>query len=284
MALNAADLLARRARDEPRAYTDRDVQLYALAVGFGRDPLDRDELAYVYEGAGLRVSPAFASVVATSALLEDCGWDFSRVLHGEERLYLHRPLREAASLRLDSRVSGLRDLGPGRGACIELELRAREAGQDAPLFTVLRTLVAQGDGGFDGPRERLREPAPIPTRAPDLVCSLATRRDQALLYRLTGDRNPLHADPALARRLGHAAPILHGLCTWGIACRAILRTICEYDQTLVRSLEGRFAAPVLPGETLVTEMWQAANIVSFRVRAAERDVVVLNHGRCELAT
>jgi acyl dehydratase len=276
--------MALRGRDQAVDYGDRDVMLYALAVGMGRDPLNRDELPYVYEGNGLRVVPAFASLLATTSILDDCGWDYSRVLHGEERLVLHRPLPETGELLVDSRVSGVRDLGAGRGAFIEVELRGRARDQGTPLFTVLRTIVARGDGGFGGPGERLRPLHALPARAPDLTSSLQTRRDQALLYRLTGDRNPLHADPVLARKLGLAAPILHGLCTWGIACRAILRTICEYDQTLIRSLEGRFSAPVIPGETLITEMWQEANIVSFRVRAAERDLVVLNHGRCELTT
>jgi len=152
------------------------------------------------------------------------------------------------------------------------------------VFSVVRTLLARADGGFGGPRSRLRAPPPVPRRRPDLRCSLATRDDQALLYRLTGDRNPIHVDAARAAVAGFSRPILHGLCTFGIACRAILRTICEYDPTLIRTLEARFAAPALPGDTLVTQMWQSANIVSFRVMAAERDVMVVSRGRCELTT
>jgi acyl dehydratase len=284
VSIDPVELLARRETNRAVNYRDQDVMLYALAVGLGRDPDDPAERAYVYEGAGLKVVPSFASLLAHSPLLDDCGWDFSRMLHLEERLRLHRPLMDWGRLLLDSRVSGLRDMGPGRGALIELELQARDAADGRPVFTVIRSLLARADGGFDGPRKALRDAHHPPRREPDLTCSLATRPDQALLYRLSGDRNPLHADPAAAEEAGLGRPILHGLCTWGIACRAILRTICEYDSTLIRALQGRFARPVYPGETLLTEMWQAANIVSFRVRAVERDAVVLSHGRCELAT
>lgn len=284
MALDYDELKARSSSGVPVAWHDRDVMLYALAVGMGRDPLDAQELAFVYEGAGLQVLPSFACVLAATELLQDCGWDYSRVLHGAERLQLHRPLTERGQILTAARVSRVRDLGHGRGAHLDVEITGARAADQLPLFTVERTIVARGDGGFGGPTERGPAPHALPDRKPDLVCALQTRRDQALLYRLCGDRNPLHADPALARQLDQPAPILHGLCTWGIACRAILRTICEYDATLIRALDGRFAAPVIPGETLITEMWQDANIVSFRVRAAERDLIVLTHGRCELTT
>ncbi len=284
MLINGEELLARRDVDTPLSYADRDVILYALAVGMGRDPVADKELAYVLESRDLRVVPSFASVLGHSNLLDDCGWDYRQVLHADERLRLHRPLADADDLLLDSRVSGVRDLGPQRGLYVELQLDGRSRANGRPVFTLTRTLLARGDGGTGSPRKRLSTPHSLPDREPDLDCSLRTRGDQALLYRLLGDRNPLHADPQLARDLGFERPILHGLCTWGIACRAILRTICEYDPTFIRELQGRFTAPVYPGETLRTEMWQSANIVSFRVRAVERDLVVLDKGFCELAT
>ena len=193
-------------------------------------------------------------------------------------------LPDAGSLIVDSRVTEVLDKGAGNGAFIYVESRARAASDDEPLFTVRRTIVARGDGGFDGSPGPGPKPHSVPASPPDLTCATQTRRDQALLFRLCGDPNPLHADPAVARGLGLQAPVLHGLCTYGIACRAILKTICEYDHTLIDSFDVRFSAPVFPGETLVTEMWQEANIVAFRVRSEERDVVVLNHGRCVLAT
>jgi acyl dehydratase len=284
MTIDYQDLMSRKARHEEVTFTDRDVMLYAMSVGFGRDPLKAKELPYVYEGAGLRAVPALASTLTSSAFLDDCGWDYSRILHGEERLTIHRPLGESGTLILDSDVTDVFDKGTEGGAVILTETRARLANDDAPAFTVRRTILARGDGGFGGPAGSGPTVQPIPQREPDLVSSLPTRRDQALLFRLSGDRNPLHADPALAKRLGLPAPILHGLCSFGIACRAILKTICEYDQTLITAIDVRFSAPVYPGETLVTEMWQEANVVSYRVRAAERDLVVLDYGRCVLAT
>ena len=284
MAIDYDHLMSLRARDERFSYTDRDTMLYALAVGMGRDPLDQNELAYVYEGSGLRTVPTMASAVAWSGLLEDCGWDFSRVLHGEERLTLHQPLPDAGTLLLDSKVTAVHDKGPDKGAVIYTESQARRENDGGAVFTLGRTIIARADGGFGGSPGSGRQAHPIPKGEPDLSCTLRTRSDQALVYRLCGDRNPLHANPALARRLGFPVPILHGLCTSGIACRAILKTICEYDHTLINEFDVRFSAPVFPGETIVTEMWQEANIISFRVRVQERDLIVLNHGRCVLTT
>jgi len=279
----SAALLNLEERDRALAYRDADAMLYALATGMGQDPLVSGELPYCYEGQGLRVVPSFATTLAVTPLLDGQGLDQARVLHVAERLRIHRPLMDYGRLLLDSRVSGLRDLG-SRGALIELDLKARDAADGRAVFSVARTLLARADGGFGGSRAPLQTLRPLPRRTPDLGCSLRTRKDQALLYRLTGDRNPIHADAVAAAEAGLPQPILHGLCTFGIACRAILRTICEHDPTLIRALEGRFAAPALPGDTLDTQMWQSANIVSFRVRAVERDVVVVSRGYCELAT
>lgn len=283
MPIDPAHLQALRDRGERAAYADRDVMLYALAIGMARDPLDQTELRYVTERAGLRVLPTFATILPTLGFLEDCGWDFAHVVHGAERLTLHRPPGPSGELLLDSRVTRVADKGEGHGAAVEVEIRATRSGDGEPVFTIQRTLIARRDGGFGGPRLPLPPPHPLPSRKPDLDCRTGTRPDQALLYRLCGDRNPLHADPAAAEQAGFGRPILHGLATLGIACHAVLRTICEYDPTLITAFDGRFTAPVVPGDTLVTEMWQDADIVSFRVRAEERGVLVLNHGRCQLA-
>ncbi len=162
------------------------------------------------------------------------------------------------------------------------ETRVRSAADGAPLFTLGSTVFARGDGGFGGPAGSGPEPHRLPERAPDLVVALETRPDQALLYRLSGDRNPLHADPALARRVGFPAPILHGLCTYGTACRAVLQSVCGYDHTRITGFDVRFSSPVYPGETIATELWVDGKIVSFRCRAVVRDVTVINNGKCTL--
>ena len=284
MSIDYTELRSIKARGERRAYTDRDVMLYALAVGLGRDPLNVRELPFVFEAQGLRTVPTLASTLGSSAFLKNCGWDFTRVLHTDEHVVLHRPLLEAGTLVLDSDVTDVLDGGENKGAFVCTETRARLDTDAEPLFTVRRTLLARGEEASGGPRGSAPVLPAVPTREPDLTCSLQSRRAQALLYRLCGDRNPMHADPALAKRLGLPAPVLHALCTFGIACRAVLKTICEYDHTLIREFGARFTAPVYPGETLVTEMWQEANVVSYRVRAEERDTVVLDHGRCVLTT
>jgi acyl dehydratase len=283
MPLDYENLMSLSETGVHRRFTDRDSLLYALAVGMGRDACDARELPFVYEGFGARVVPTLASVVAPSSLLTDCGWDYSRLLHGEQRLSIRRPLAEAGELLVDSDVMAAYDKGEGKGAVIYLRNIARDSASGEELFTQVRTLFARGDGGFGGPAGSGPAPHRIPARMPDMAAEFRTRGDQALLYRLCGDRNPLHADPSLARQLGYRAPILHGLCTYGIACCAVLRTVCEYDATLIRSFDARFTAPVFPGETVVTEMWQDANEISFRAHVVERDQRVLDFGHCVLA-
>jgi acyl dehydratase len=198
-------------------------------------------------------------------------------------LQLHRPLPAAAEILVNKRVVEVFDRGPKRGAMILFEADGRLAKDDTALFTVGSTVIARGDGGFGGQPGKGPTPHRAPRREPDLSCDSPTRKDQALLFRLNGDRNPLHADPATAAAAGFPVPILHGLCTYGIACHAILKTICDYDYTLIAGFDVRFSAPVLPGDTIQTDMWQDGNIVSFRCTAKERDVIVLRNGKCTLA-
>ena len=284
MALRYDELVARPEVELRYLYRDTETILYAQSVGFGRDPVGERELAYVYEqGRPLKTVPTLATVLVPDMIPADLGWDYAQVLHAEQRLQLHRPLPPAADLLISKRIVDVFDRGAGRGAIFLVEAEGRLAGSGAALFTVGSTIVARADGGFGGPAGRIPAPHRVPRRDPDLSCSLRTRPDQALLFRLNGDRNPLHADPRTARRAGFPVPILHGLCTYGIACHAILKTICDYDYTLITGFDARFSAPVLPGDTLRTDMWQDGNIVSFQCTAAERGVVVISNGKCTLA-
>jgi acyl dehydratase len=284
MALNYEELLSKSVYDIPFSYTDRDSMLYALSVGMGKDPLSRKELPYVYEQGGmLQTMPTLATVLVPDMFPPDLGWDYSQVLHAEQRMQLYRPLPPAADLLIDKKVVDAFDRGPSRGALILLEAEGRLASDDTVLFTLGCTIMARGDGGFGGPSGKGPLPHRAPKREPDLSCDIGTRQDQSLLYRLTGDRNPLHADPASAAAVGFDRPILHGLCTYGIACRAVLQTICDYDYTLIEGFDARFSAPVLPGDTITTDMWQDGNIVSFRCSVKKRDSVVLRNGKCTLA-
>ena len=283
MPLEYDKLLSTVELDLPFTYTDADTMLYALSIGMGRNPVNPRELPYVYEqGEPLRTVPTLATVLVPDMFPKGLGWDYSQILHSEQRLTLYRPLPPAAELRINKRVVDAFDRGPKLGALVLLEAEGRLASDDTVLFTMGCSIVARGDGGFGGPRGKGIPPHRVPRREPDLSCDIGTRADQALLYRLTGDRNPLHADPARARALGFDRPIVHGLCTFGVACNAILQTICDYDYTLIEQFDARFSSPVMPGDTITTDMWQDGNVVSFSCTVKERDEVVLRNGTCTL--
>lgn len=276
-------LMGLKREGERFSYTDRETLLYAVSIGMGRDPLDENELPFVFESPAPKTVPSLATVLTRVALLKDCGYDYTKVVHGEQRLTLYRPLPPHGNLVADSRVAAAYDKGPGKGALIYTETDVRSDGGGEELFTLLSCTFARGDGGFGGPAGSGPAPHPIPARAPDVTETFQTRADQALLYRLNGDRNPLHADPALARRVGFPVPILHGLCTYGIACRAILKMAAGYDHRRIRALDVRFSKPVYPGETIETQIWVDGGTVSFRCRVPQRDgAVVIDHGRCLL--
>lgn len=284
MALDYDTLMSKVETDLRFSYTDADSMLYALSVGMGQDPVDMRELPYVYEqGTSMKTVPTLATVLVPEMFPVGLGWDYNQILHSEQRLRLYRPLPPAADLLINKRVVDAFDRGPKLGALILLEAEGRLASDDTVIFNMGCTIVARGDGGFGGPRGKGIPPHRAPRREPDLSCDITTRPDQALLYRLTGDRNPLHADPVQARAVGFDRPILHGLCTFGVACKAILQTICDYDYTLIEEFDARFSAPVMPGDTITTDMWQDGNIVSFSCSVKERDAIVLRNGKCTLA-
>jgi len=284
MAMNYDHVMSLREEGREFSYGDRETMLYALGVGFGQDALDERELDFVFEQGTLKTVPSMAVVLTRGNLTADIGWDYTKVLHGEQRLELYRPLPPEGELIADARVAEAYDKGEGKGALVLIETDVRLKSDGQPLFKVGATVFARGDGGFGGPKGSGPKPHPTPDRAPDFTSELETRPDQALLYRLNGDRNPLHADPGLAKSVGFPVPILHGLCTYGTACRAIVTTICNYDHTMIRGFDLRFSAPVYPGETIITDMWRDGDIVSFQCRLKERDLVVVKNGKCTLAS
>jgi acyl dehydratase len=283
MPLDYESLLATSVEDEPVSYADRDAMLYALGVGFLSSPGDTKELPYVFESPALKTVPTFASVLPPGDFLAGSGWNAARVLLAGLRLDLYRPLPAAAALLVSRRVVAVHDKGSEQGAMIVIQAEVRLAKDDTALFTLDSTVIAWADGGTGGPRDPLPEQHTLPVRDPDLSYTSATRPDQALLFRLSGGRKALHADPEAAREAGFPRPLLHGRCTYGIACRAILNTICDYDHTLVTGFDARFSAPVYPGDILTTDMWQDRNIVSFRCSVMARNSIVLSNGKCTLA-
>ncbi|MCP5374111.1 MAG: MaoC family dehydratase N-terminal domain-containing protein [Hyphomicrobiales bacterium] len=264
-----------------QTYTTKDAILYALGIGLGHDPLDEAELHYVFEEDGFSAVPTMSIIVAWPGFwVRDprSGIDWKKVLHGEQGMRLHRPLPAEATVVGRTRVVDILDKGADKGALLYIERTLTDKATGDLLATLTSTTFARGDGGFGGKPGPQPEPHRLPEREPDAVCDLRTLPQQALIYRLSGDPNPLHADPKTATAAGFKAPILHGLCSLGVAGHAVLRTYCGYDARRFKSLRLRFASPVYPGETIRTEMWRDGDEVSFRSKVLERDIVVLNNG------
>lgn len=284
MPLDPARLLSLKLPDIERHYTEKDVMLYALGVGLGHDPVDVRELAFVYEKK-LKVLPTFPVVLGFEPfLLRDiaAGVNFEMTVHGEEHLTLHRPLSTSGTIVARHRIHDVIDKGPGKGALLLMERALFDNATGEPVATMRETVFCRADGGFSDTTRPSPPVHAIPERAPDLVCDLPTRPEMALIYRLSADVNPLHADPDVARAAGFPRPILQGLGSFGVAGHAILRSICDYDPARLKSIAGRFSAPVFPGETIRTEIWRDGDIVSFRARVVERDAVAINNGRAEV--
>ena len=266
-------------------YDERDTILYALGIGLGAEPTDPRQLRFVYE-QGLQALPSMGVILGYPGFwLQNprSGADWRRLVHGEQSIEILKPLPPAGTVLGMTRVRDVIDKGPDRGALVFTEREVRDKASGELLCRLASTTFLRGDGGFGGPAGPVPAPHPIPDRPAEESCELATLPQAALIYRLSGDRNPLHADPAVAEKGGFPRPILHGLCTFGVAGHALLRTVCDYKPERLRSLQGRFTAPVFPGETIVTEIWRDGASVSFRARVKERGKVVLDHGKATIA-
>ena len=256
------------------AWTHDDTMLYAVAVGAGQDDPLR-ELAFTTEnteGVAPQVLPTFANIITRGAHLDLGDYDPTRLVHAEQAFRLHAPLPPSGRATVTPRVTEVLD--KGRAALVTTEATAVDTATAAPLTTTVQKLYLGGEGGFGGPRGT-SEPWSVPDRAPDHVLECRTARGQALLYRLTGDRNPLHADPAFAARGGFPAPILHGMCTYGFTGR-LLHALCDGDARRFRAMDGRFTKPVYPGDALTVEVWREGFF-----RTLRRTDVVIDRGVVE---
>lgn len=262
-------------------YGPADTILYALGIGAGADG-DVADLPFLYE-AKLRAFPTQATVIAwDDSWIAGLGLDVAKVVHGEQRVTLHRALPVRARLTAQARVAAVTDKGPGRGALIYVETVIAEAGVEAPLATLISTVFARGDGGFGGQSVAWLAPHQLPDREPDLQAEEVVPLNQAFIFRLCGDRNPLHVDPDFARAAGFDRPIVHGLSTYGVAVRSILKTALGNDPDVVEHVAARFSAPVFPGDRLTTLIWRDGRELSFRVRAAGDARTVLDNGLVRL--
>jgi acyl dehydratase len=209
--------------------------------------------------------------------------DYGKMVHGDQHLKLHCQIPTAASVVGETRIIDVIDRGSGKGALVRLAKEISDARTGEAIATCMMTAFCRADGGFGGPQRPTPAIHPIPDRAPDRLCVLRGDRRSALIYRLSGDYNPLHVDPDVAAAAGFSQPILHGLCTFGIVGQAVLKTALAYDESRLLEIGGRFSSPVMPGESLEVEMWLDANEISIRARVIERDVIVFNNGRAVVA-
>jgi acyl dehydratase len=267
--------------DVVQTYTKKDCMLYALGIGIGFNPLDTDELKFVYEKT-LETFPTISLVLGYPGpwmANPETGINLVKVLHAEQELEIVKPLPVEGTIRSKIKVVEVIDKGAEKGALIVVERRIFD-NESGELYCVQKsTAFARGNGGFSGPVTEGKKPHALPERNPDMSIEMPTTTQMALLYRLSGDYNILHADPAVAKKAGFEAPILHGLATYGVVAHSLLKVLKVKDSTQMKSFAVRFSAPVYPGETIRTDVWIDGNVVSFRSTVVERNVTVLNNGR-----
>ncbi len=268
------DLVGVESEPVERSWTSTDALLYAVGVGAGLDD-PAAELAFTTEnseGVAQQVLPTFAVLLAQGGRSGSLGdFDPAMLVHAEQAFELHRPLPPAGTVRVTSKVTGIYD--KGSGALVVSESLAVDPASGEKMITSRSSVFIRGEGGFGGdrgPRSEWR----VPERKPDHVVTYRTRPEQALIYRLSGDRNPLHSDPAFAARAGFPRPILHGLCTYGFTGRALLHTVAGSDPARFAAMSGRFSAPVFPGDALTVSMWVDGEQVWFRTTKDDGTVVI----------
>ena len=279
MGLNYERIMAYRPADIAVSYGPRECIFYALGIGLGMNPVDPGQLKFVYERANLEAFPTMAVVLGWPGRMTDpaFGVDEKLVVAGDLKVVLHRPLAPQAQLVSRPRIREVIDKGPGNAAII-LNTRDLTAKDGTLVATVDSSTFARKHGGFGGKVTETPAPPAVPQTPPQIVCDLPTPPNLALLYRLTGDENPLHADPERAKVAGFDRPILHGAASFGIAAHAILRSVADYAPSRLASIEARFSKPVFPGETIRTEIWPQGECVAFQCRVVGRNDIVLSNG------
>lgn len=286
MALNYDKLMSTKFEPTRQTYARKDTILYALGVGVGAaDPCDPEDLKYVYEKQ-LVALPTLAVTLAAGAMRladPEYGINYRMLLHAEQSLVMHKPLPVEGTVVSEASIDEIYDKGAAKGAIMYMTRKLYEAASGDLLVTMGNVAFLRADGGFGGKSEGAPKPRPVPSdRAPDVRALLTTMLNQALIYRLAGDYNPLHIDPAVARSAGFERPILHGLGAYGMVGRALIKALCADDPTRLRRLDVRFTSPVYPGEPLHVDIWkQGRGDASFRLVASERNAIVEDFGRFE---
>ncbi|MDR7156440.1 acyl dehydratase [Sphingobium xenophagum] len=286
MAIDYSSLMVRPLPERTHRYTWRDSVLYALGLGIGTNPTDADELQFVFE-RGLKALPTMPVILGHPGFWisePDTGIDYRKVVHGEQSLVIHTPLPAEGSFVAKNTVDEIIDKGEGRGAILRVRRDLFDEATGVLQSTQIMSMFCRGDGGFGGPSAGKSQPEiSIPETTPDVSITRFIPAQAALIYRLSADLNPLHADPAVAEAAGFPRPILHGLATFGVAGFAVLAGAAGGNPAALREIGCRFSAPVFPGETIRTDMWIDDATVAFRCTAIERDKVVLDRGRAVIA-
>ena len=281
MTINYDEIMNLTSENVEISYSDKDSILYSLGIGLGNDPMNLNELKYVYENSQSVLPSMATNFQYHSPLLLKTNINFIMVVHGEQRLSVTNALPVSGDFIANAKVIGCYDKGPARGAIIEVETTVKNKKNNEEICKLVSTTFARGDGGFGGPDSPKKEIF-IPDGEPDYVSEVSTKPDQALIFRLSGDYNPLHSDPNFAKAAGFEKPILHGMCTYGIACRSLVNEICENDASKLKRFDCRFSSPVYPGETIITEMWKKDKMIYFNSKVKERDKLVLKNGVSEI--
>jgi acyl dehydratase len=288
MPLNYQKLMQRKYEPVRHQYTRKDTMLYALGLGVGsQDPTDLGELKFVYEKE-LQALPMLAVTLGVGRgdhdRDADYGITYTMLLHAEQSLVVHKPLPPEGKVISETKVDEVYDKG-AKGAILYTTRRLYEETSGDLLITMPSSAFLRADGGFGGKSEGAPKPRPVPSDRPaDLSADLPSTLNQALIYRLAGDYNPLHIDPAIAKIAGYDRPILHGLGAYGMAGRALIKVLCGNDAAKLKRLDVRFTSPVFPGEPLRIDVWKVgAGQASFKLVAAKRNVVVEDFGYCEYA-
>lgn len=281
MTINYNEIMNLTSENVEISYSDKDSILYSLGIGLGNDPMNLNELKYVYENSQSVLPSMATNFQYHSPLLLKTNINFIMVVHGEQRLSITNALPVSGDFIANAKVIGCYDKGPARGAIIEVETTVKNKKNNEEICKLVSTTFARGDGGFGGPDSPKKEIF-FPDGEPDYVSEVSTKPDQALIFRLSGDYNPLHSDPNFAKAAGFEKPILHGMCTYGIACRSLVNEICENDASKLKRFDCRFSSPVYPGETIITEMWKKDKMIYFNSKVKERDKLVLKNGVSEI--
>jgi len=281
-------LLALKPDRLPSEWSAHQTILYNLGIGFGPAATEDEALLRFVLEDNVTAFPTMTAVMGSSSVGQaffdpSYGVNFEMIVHGEEAVQLFKPLLAEGPLLCDSSIDNVWDLGEKKGAILSMSKRLYDGNDESLIAEGTSTIMLRGNGGFGGSAEGAPSVKPMPDRAPDGMAESITRAEQALIYRMSGDTNPLHSTPAFAKLAGFPKPILHGLCTYGVCARILVEALADQDETRLKFIKVRFSSPVFPGETIRVEYWHEGDgNYAFQAKVAERDAIVVKGGQARI--